>query len=117
MGDFNINLLNHDNHAGASNYLNTLLNFGQLPLITLPSRVTDHSFSLIDHVSSNTKDKFIESGLVYSSLSDHYPVFCIKNVKTAKSSFQDKYKRKINENTIPIFKDNLNNVDWSSVND
>jgi len=116
MGDFNINLLNHDNHAGASNYLNTLLNFGQLPLITLPSRVTDHSFSLIDHVSSNTKDKFIESGLVYSSLSDHYPVFCIKNVKTAKSSFQDKYKRKINEKTIAIFKDNLNNVDWSSVN-
>ena len=40
MGDFNINLLNHDNHVGTSNYLNTLLNFGQLPLITLPSRVT-----------------------------------------------------------------------------
>ena len=63
MGDFNINLLNHDNHVGTSNYLNTLLNFGQLPLITLPSRVTGHSFSL-DHNSSNTKDKFFEIGLV-----------------------------------------------------
>ena len=63
MGDFNINLLNHDNHVGTSNYLNTLLNFGQLPLITLPSRVTGHSFSL-DHISSNTKDKFFEIGLV-----------------------------------------------------
>jgi len=75
MGDFNINLLNHDNHVGTSNYLNILLNFGQLPLITLPSRVTGHSFSLLDHISSNTKDKCIESGLVYSTLSDHYPVF------------------------------------------
>ena len=42
--------------------------------------------------------------------------FFIKNVKTVKSSFQAKYKRKINENTIAIFKDNLNNNDWSSVN-
>ena len=49
MGDLNINLLNHDNHVGTSNYLNILLNFGQLPLITLPSRVTGHSFSLLDH--------------------------------------------------------------------
>ena len=57
MGDFNINLLNHDNHVGTSNYLNILLNFGQLPLITLPSRVSDHSISLIDHVSANIKDK------------------------------------------------------------
>ncbi len=57
MGDFNINLLNHDNHVGTSNYLNILLNFGQLPLITLPSRVSDHSISLTDHVSANTKDK------------------------------------------------------------
>ena len=40
MGDFNINLLNHDNHVGTSNYLNILLNFGQLPLITLSSRVS-----------------------------------------------------------------------------
>ena len=74
-----------------------------------------HSLFL-DHISSNTNDKFIESGLVYSSISDHYPVFCIKNVKTVKSPFQAKYKRKINEKTIAIFKDNLNNIDWSSAN-
>ena len=65
MGDFNINLLNHDNHGGTSNYLNILLNFGQLPLITLPSKVTDHSISLTDHVLSNIKYKEqIENGLV-----------------------------------------------------
>ena len=72
-----------------------------VPLITLPSRVTGHSFSLLDHISSNTKDKFIER-LVYSTLFDHYPVFFIKNVKTVKSSFQAKYKRKINKNTIAL---------------
>ena len=60
-----------------------------VPLITVPSRVTGHSFSLLDHISSNTKDKFIESGLVYSSLSDHYyPVFCIKNVKLLNLHFK-----------------------------
>ena len=57
MGDFNINRRNHGNHVGTSNYLNILLNFGQLPLITLSSRVSDHSISLIDHVSANIKDK------------------------------------------------------------
>ena len=115
MGDFNINLLNHENHDGTSKYLNTLLNFGQLPLITLPSRITHNSCSLIDHISSNTKDLYIESGLLYSSLSDHYPVFSIKNIKNPKPSFKTVYKRKINENTIMLFKNNLDNIDWSSV--
>ena len=88
-----------------------------MPLITLPSMITNNSSSLIDHISSNTKNKFIDSGIIYSTLSDHYPAFCINNAnyKFEKLAKQNTFKRKINDNTITIFKDKLNNADWSSI--
>ena len=116
MGDFNINLLDHETHDGTSKYLDTLLNFGQLPLITLPTRVTNNTSTLIDHISSNTNVKDIESGLILSSLSDHYPVFVIQsNMEKTKFTFKSKTNYKINDNTTRIFKDRLDNVDWSEV--
>jgi len=107
MGDFDINLILHDLHNGTSKYLDTLFNFGLLPLITLPSRITNNSSSLLDHISSNTKNKFIDNGIIYSTLSDHYPIFCINNAnyKFENLAKQNTFKRKINDNTITIIKE------------
>jgi len=77
MGDLNINLLNHNSHDATSNFLNTLLTHSLLPLITLPTRITQTSATLLDHIFSNSDPETKECGIIYSSLSDHLPVFSL----------------------------------------
>ena len=84
MGDLNINLLNHTSHNATSNYLNTLLTHSLIPLITLPTRINQTSATLLDHIFSNSDPESKEFGIIYSSLSDHLPVFHCLNVHNMK---------------------------------
>ena len=84
MGDFNIDLLQDNNcsrklkNMTQSNYL--------VPTILEATRVAsifrngeNHlTETLIDNIFINTSTEF-KSGLIYSSISDHYPVFSIIN--------------------------------------
>ena len=114
MGDININLLNYDSHTDTGDYLNTLLLNSQLPLITLPSRITNTSATLIDHISTNGNHDNLDCGLVYSSLSDHLPVFYINSINTTKVKSNTKVQvRNTSNNNKTKFKNKLLNVDWS----
>ena len=45
-------------------------------IITKPTRITDHTATLIDHIYTNTPEKLITSGICLADISDHLPVFC-----------------------------------------
>ena len=75
MEDLNINLLNHNSHNATSNFLNTPLSHSQLPLITLPACISETSATHLDHIYSNSNPDLKECWIIYSSLSDHLPVF------------------------------------------
>ena len=47
MGDFNINLLNYESHSDANEFLNNVISNYLLPYILHPTRVTDHSATVI----------------------------------------------------------------------
>ena len=49
---------------------------GYFPLITLPTRVTAVSSSIIDHIITNDHKNIIFPGIIKSDLTDHYPIFC-----------------------------------------
>ena len=53
MGDTNINVINHTTHKETSDYLDLMYSYGLVPVINRPTRVTDHSASLIDHIFPN----------------------------------------------------------------
>ena len=55
MGDFNIDLLKFQSHEKTKYFIESMLTTGYLPVITKPTRVTDHSATLIDHIYSNSK--------------------------------------------------------------
>ena len=115
-GDYNINLLNHDKHQQTQNYLETLLGHGMLPLITLPTRITPTSSTLIDHIFSNLKHDSFDSGIIYSAISDHLAIFHIRPMQTKKSKPKSTvYMRKINERNTELFKESLSNTDWSPI--
>ena len=62
-------------------YLDTLLEQGILPLITLPTRIFNRSASLIAHIATNISDDSYDTGIIVSDISDHFPVFYIKHFK------------------------------------
>ena len=49
-GDTNIDLLKHENHLATNMYLVSLLSNSLLPLITLPTRISGRSATLLDHI-------------------------------------------------------------------
>jgi hypothetical protein len=53
LGDMNLNLINNEAHASTGKFLDSMLSFMTLPLITKPSRITANSATLIDNIFTN----------------------------------------------------------------
>ena len=94
----------------------TLTSF--FPLITRPTRITSHTKTLIDNIFANQFRDHPRSGLLFTEISDHLPVFFIK--------FKDFAQQKPQEalfvcdkilNNIDNFKRQLKKIDWSQIED
>ena len=66
FGDINIDLIKFETHQSISDYLDMLYSYFCFPIITQPTRVTEHSETLIDHIYTNALDKNITSGILVS---------------------------------------------------
>ena len=116
MGDFNINLLNAESHVSTAEFLEIMYSFSFLPLITKPTRVTSHSATLIDNIFSNVPfDQSKISGIFYTDISDHFPVFNIDLTSKYEETTQTKYSRMITGRNIDRFCTKLANTDWNPV--
>ena len=85
--------------------------------ITLPTRITQRSATIIDHISTNLKDDFFDAGILLTDLPDHFAPFFIRNFKIEKKLNEQKKERKINNETIHGFKALLKDYSWQSVID
>ena len=60
-------------------YATSLFSRGYLPYITVPTRITEHSATCIDHIFLKLTNKYngfnVISGILYSDISDHLPCF------------------------------------------
>ena len=113
--DFNVNFMNFDIHAPTNDLLNLFISSGFIPMITLPSRITDRSASLIDNIFSNKKQTFYESGLILSSLSDHLPVFYLNVTNNINKSKDKVLYRDMSKRNIDSFKEKLSNENWTAI--
>ena len=78
MGDFNIDLLKIEDEEKVNNFFNTLTSNLFVPHITLPTRITSHSKTLIDNIFSNDPNfSRAISGNFTFSISDHLPQFLL----------------------------------------
>ena len=77
LGDFNVNLLNYNEHNQTNEFLDSLASNSFIPLILQPTRITSHSTTLIDNIFSNAIDPDIISGNLTAAISDHLPQFAI----------------------------------------
>ena len=96
IGDFNINLVSTDDTNSLSNsataYIDTLSSNGYFPIISLPTRVNDHSASIIDHIVTNDHLHSVSPGIIKCDLTDHYPIFCIVTNLSIKKTIQPIYQ-------------------------
>ena len=101
-GDFNINLLDINEKQIFREYFEILLSYGMFPTISLPTRITQNSATLIDQMFTNSDEKCSHfSGIILSDISDHLPYFyCINIQNHNKMSKEYIYHRKLNDENI-----------------
>ena len=79
MGDLNLDLLKQDRYHDISASIDINYSNGFLPVITKPTRITEHSQTLTDHIYTNTDlttpNYKHKQGILRTDISDHYPVF------------------------------------------
>ena len=64
LGDMNIDLLKYNDHMKTNSYIDDIFACGFITTITKPTRVTDHSATLIDHVYTNKVSSPYETGII-----------------------------------------------------
>ena len=77
MGDFDLNLLNYKIHTHKNDFVNSMVSHCLIPSILQPTRVTDHSATVIDNIFSNVTDYETTSGNILNQVADHYSQFLI----------------------------------------
>ena len=75
MGDFNIDLLKIEENQHTNDILNHMFSSSFFPLISRPTRITSRSATLIDNIFVNSLEDNFTSGLLFTDLSDHLPIF------------------------------------------
>ena len=93
MGDFNINLLEYESHPPTDEFINNLRVFCFQPHILQPTRITDHTATLIDNIYFNSIEHCCISGNLVCDISDHLPNFLFINKLSCSSSKQTIYFR------------------------
>ena len=74
MVDFNLNLLNQQFHQFTNEFLDIMYTNLLFPLITLPTRITSYTATIIDNIFTNDLEIYSFSGLILSVISDHLPI-------------------------------------------
>ena len=94
--DQNFNYYEINRHGNTRNLLNSVVSAGLIPTITNPTRITDHSATLIDniYIKLNTRATSMQCNIT-TDLSDHLPVF-VSLGKCNKYDKHDKDKQKSN---------------------
>ena len=87
------------------------------PLITLPSRITSHTATLINNIfSSHVEHSYLRSGLLITDISDHLPIFSISldHMRTHQRQ-ESLFVRDKSEQNISNFLEELDCIDFSNL--
>ena len=105
LGDFNINLLNYNDHQPTNDFLDSLASNSFIPYILHPTRITCHSKTLIGNIFSNFISPHIISGNITATISDHLPQFwfipnILSNPSTDKSNYYERDWSKFKQENV-----------------
>ena len=104
-GDINIDLFCETNAINL--FMNVLYSGGFLPLITLPTRVTTTSSTLIDHLWIRTNEEVV-SGVFESAITDHKLIFACVSIQRTPNALLYKCFKDHSETNLHKLKNMMN---------
>jgi len=85
-------------HSHAEQYLDMLYSNNLLPINTTPTRITEHTATLNDHIYTNFPIANLTSDIITVDLSDHLPIFlCNKHTVNVQDRIQYRDYSKFNK--------------------
>ena len=115
-GDFNLNLLEYNQSSPVSAFLDLLYSHNLLPSISLPTRITLESKTLIDNIFSNLLNKETGSAVLLDDISDHLPItFSWSDYCDLSESKQVAPHFNFSETCLNNLKYCLSTFDWNSI--
>ncbi len=119
LGDLNIDLLKFKEHAKTNLFLDSMFSSGFIQLISHPTRVAHtaagNTATLIDHIWTNNIADSINSGIITSHISDHYPIFHLLNSSKSKAKPKVINTRNFSSENINFFKESLSGQSFNDV--
>ena len=121
-GDFNIDLSKYGHDNNCQELIDSCARHNFVQLINRPTRITQFSATIIDHVYTNKVSDVVSTGVVTFDISDHLGVYVTIALHEHRGSIDHEYANltswhKVNEENISKFKELLNKVSWSEVHD
>ena len=115
LGDFNINLLNYESHQLTEEFLNDLRLHCFQPYILQPTRITDHSATLIDNIYLNSIEHYPVSGNLIFDITDHLPNFLIINKMRKAIAKLNRYRRDYSTFSEHDLINEVESINWEDV--
>ena len=112
----NIDLIKVDTHNQTKDFVHSLYTNAFYPTISKPTRVTEHSATLLDNIITNITGYCIKSGVLYNDISDHFPVFNLLQINSKNTKKYAYIFRRMNTaNNIEKLNTELKNANWDDV--
>ena len=117
-GDINVDLIKTATYPRYDEYLKLMLLHQMMPVITVPTRITDSSITLIDHIFVRLPKKLINqvmrSGNLFCDISDHLPNFCCVELDSHFNT-ERPWIRLYSEKNLERFAECAEQVDFSPI--
>lgn len=114
LGDFNVDLARED--TPKNDFINTLHSSSFFPTINTFTRVTPTTRTIIDNIITNIHSTRLESGIVHTEISDHFPIVLFIDLACRPSPICQKFKtRIINEKTLQHLNKDLQSRTWDNI--
>ncbi len=113
--DQNFNYLDIERHSKTRQLLDIFISSGFLPTVTLPTRITHSTSTLIDNIYIKCKhyDEIV-SGIMSVDISDHLPLFTFVGQNNhTKSPPQKVTYRPVDDIKLNNIQNYLNAIDWN----
>ena len=114
--DQNFNLINVERHDKTLALLNIFITCDFFPTITIPTKISHVTSTLIDNTYVKLSDRHeVSSGVITTHISDHLPVFNLIGKQQIKKLDDKIVKyRKLDTNTIQRIMNYLDTCDWKN---
>ena len=114
MGDFNIHMNCYDSDTNAQRFLDLMHSNTFLPLFDKPTRVTTNTSYTIDNIFTNLISDSIHNIILYTDVTDHFPIFTLIPLLIKEGTRNRKQFRSFSERNRLRFISELENETWAS---